>query len=55
MADINTEIKNKDGETLSLINFIDHTIKEIKYGKLELTIHDSKVVQIEKTDKFRFL
>ncbi len=46
--------KQTNNEKVSIIHFLDHTIKEIKYGKIELTIHDSKVVQVDKTEKFRF-
>ncbi len=56
MVNINTEIQAKDGgQKLSLINFIDFTIKEMKYGEIQLVIHDEKVVEIKKTEKFRFL
>jgi hypothetical protein len=30
------------------------TVKEIKYGRVEVFVHDSKVVQLEKTEKIRF-
>ncbi len=29
-------------------------IRNIKFGSVEVVIHDSKVVQIEKTEKIRF-
>jgi hypothetical protein len=29
-------------------------VKQIKYGKVEVTVHDSRVVQLETTDKVRF-
>lgn len=29
-------------------------IRNIKFGSLEVVIHDSKVVQIERTEKIRF-
>jgi len=28
-------------------------LKEIRYGSIEITIHDSKVVQIERKEKIR--
>lgn len=32
---------------------IRQALKEIRYGSIEITIHDSKVVQIERKEKFR--
>ena len=29
-------------------------LKTIEYGYIQITIHDGKVVQIDKTEKFRF-
>lgn len=31
-----------------------HAVRGMKYGSLEITMHDSKIVQIEKTEKMRF-
>lgn len=51
-------------ETIDIDNLQDHekkllvsifrAIKSIRYGSVEITIHDSKVVQIDKTEKMRF-
>jgi hypothetical protein len=30
------------------------TIENIKYGSVEVLIHDSRIVQIEKSEKIRF-
>ncbi len=30
------------------------SIRELKYGTVEIVIHDSKVVQVEKSEKIRF-
>ncbi len=29
-------------------------LRDIQYGSVEITIHDSKVVQVERTEKVRF-
>lgn len=29
-------------------------LQEIRFGSLEVVVHDGKVVQIERTEKFRF-
>jgi len=30
------------------------TVKDVRYGSVEITIHDSKVVQVERREKIRF-
>ncbi|MGA6828464.1 YezD family protein [Nitrospira sp. NS4] len=30
-----------------------YALKEIRYGSIEIVIHDSKIVQIERREKFR--
>lgn len=34
--------------------FILESLKDIEYGSVEITIHDSKVVQVERSVKRRF-
>jgi len=29
-------------------------VKTLRYGSVEITVHDSKVVQIERKERFRF-
>jgi hypothetical protein len=29
-------------------------IKSLRYGSVEITVHDSKVVQVERKERFRF-
>ena len=36
------------------LTIIADLLKYIKYGNLQITIQDGRVVQIDKTDKFRF-
>ena len=31
-----------------------HALRGMKYGSLEVTLHDSRIVQIEKKEKMRF-
>lgn len=38
----------------SLLKEIKSAIETIKYGSVEIVIHDSKVVQIERKEKLRF-
>ena len=42
-------------ETLNDIErHILQSIQEIKYGSVEILIHDSRIVQVERSEKFRF-
>ena len=43
-----------DKERASIEAFILESLKEIEYGSLEIIIHDSRIVQIEKSVKRRF-
>jgi hypothetical protein len=29
-------------------------VKQLRYGEVRITVHDGKVVQVEKTEKLRF-
>lgn len=37
-----------------ILQHIRRALRDIKFGSLELIIHDSKVVQIERKEKMRF-
>ena len=37
-----------------IIEEIMRSIRQIRYGEVVVTVHDAKVVQIEKTEKKRF-
>jgi hypothetical protein len=43
------------GEPLDAVEaMILASVKQIKYGEVKITVHDSRVVQLETTDKVRF-
>ncbi len=42
-----------DNQDKMLMLKVLEAIKSIKYGYVQITIHDSKVVQIDKTEKIR--
>ncbi len=48
------DINNLDNHEKKLLFNILKAIKSLQYGSVEITIHDSKVVQIDKTEKVRF-
>lgn len=41
-------------QDLDLEQQILRAIKQVRYGAVEITIHDAKVVQIERKEKIRF-
>ncbi len=43
----------KDNEKRLLLEVL-KAIKSIRYGHVQITVQDSKVVQIDKTEKIRF-
>jgi hypothetical protein len=45
----NTEFKLNETEEKII-----KTIRELKYGAVEVIVHDSKIVQVEKNEKIRF-
>ncbi len=58
MVIVNSFGKERRKETDSMTTDIDSTIllavHSIRYGAVEITIHDSRVVQIECKEKIRF-
>lgn len=53
----NTVIDNREDnqkEEDLLLKEIVEAVKSIRYGYVQLTIQDSKIVQIDKTEKLRF-
>jgi len=45
----------KDPKNISAIeDYILNSIQQIKFGAVEIIIHDSKIVQVEKSEKVRF-
>jgi len=52
MADINSKLVaiNED-----VFNEIKQIITQIKYGSLEISIHNGKIVQIERREKKRYV
>jgi len=44
---------NDDGLEQALLE-ISRSIRNVRFGSVEITIHDSRVVQIERKEKLRF-
>jgi hypothetical protein len=55
-----TELNNKikkithEESIQQALTIIADLLKNIKYGNIQITIQDGRVVQIDKTEKFRF-
>jgi hypothetical protein len=54
-------MKDKSANTTDVGVFNDAVLKELtaavntlKYGHIQITVHNSRIVQIDKTEKFRF-
>ncbi len=44
----------KEPQTAEIANQIVNLLQEIKFGSIEIIIHENKVVQIERKEKLRF-
>ena len=47
-------MSEKVSEHNDIEKYIINTIKGIQFGSVEITIHNSQIVQVEKTEKRRF-
>ncbi|HEY8037752.1 MAG TPA: YezD family protein [Methylobacter sp.] len=45
---------DREPRTTEIANQIADILQEIKFGSVEIIIHESKVVQIERKEKLRF-
>jgi hypothetical protein len=45
---------DREPRTTEIANQIADILQEIKFGSIEIIIHESKVVQIERKEKLRF-
>ena len=45
---------SEDSRNLVIIKKIIQAIENVRYGSVEVTIHESEVVQIERKEKIRF-
>ncbi|MGZ4970410.1 MAG: YezD family protein [Methylobacter sp.] len=48
------EKTDREPRTTEIANQIATILQEIKFGSVEITIHENKVVQIERKEKLRF-
>lgn len=53
MSDIHKEIKAKSSEELKWLDLVIQQVGSLRYGVVEIIVHDSRVIQIEKTERVR--
>lgn len=47
----NTALKNEDNKEIAL--HIATLLQDIRYGSVEVVVHDGRIVQIDKRERFR--
>ncbi|MGZ8903561.1 MAG: YezD family protein [Methylobacter sp.] len=52
-TDLNRTVTKKQN-TIEIANQISKILQEIRFGSIEIIVHESKVVQIERKEKIRF-
>jgi len=46
-------LNNKNSITASWLGIVAKQVESLKFGVVQITVHESRVVQIEKTEKVR--
>jgi hypothetical protein len=47
------ELKAKSGDELRWLELVIQHVGSLRYGVVEIVVHDSRVIQIEKTERVR--
>jgi hypothetical protein len=50
---VSSQHVREDSDVRALANEILEALKGIRYGAVEITVHDSRVVQIDRRERFR--
>ena len=53
MSDISQAIKGKSSDELKWLELVIQHVGSLRYGVVEIVVHDSRVIQIEKTERVR--
>jgi hypothetical protein len=53
MADTHEVLKGKSSDELKWIELVIQHVGSLHYGVVEIVVHDSRVIQIEKTERVR--
>jgi hypothetical protein len=50
---VETQLQSADQEA-ELFKQIQHALRGLRFGSVEIVVHDSRVVQLERRERFRF-
>ncbi len=53
MSDISQALKGKSSDELKWLELVIQHVSSLRYGVVEIVVHDSRVIQIEKTERVR--
>jgi hypothetical protein len=53
MSDISQAVKGKSSDELKWLELVIQHVGSLRYGVVEIVVHDSRVIQIEKTERVR--
>jgi hypothetical protein len=53
MSDTNEILKAKSSDELKWLELVVQQVSSLRYGVVEIVVHDSRVIQIEKTERVR--
>jgi hypothetical protein len=53
MSDASQAIKSKSSDELKWLELVIQHVGSLRYGVVEIVVHDSRVIQIEKTERVR--
>ena len=48
-----SELEKKSGDELKWLELVIQHVGSLRYGVVEIVVHDSRVIQIEKTERVR--
>jgi hypothetical protein len=48
-----SELKEKSTDDVKWLELVVQHVKSLRYGVVEIVVHDSRVIQIEKTERVR--
>jgi hypothetical protein len=53
MSDSYQALKGKSSDELKWLDLVIQQVSSLRYGVVEIVVHDSRVIQIEKTERVR--
>jgi hypothetical protein len=53
MSDVSQIVKGKSSDELKWLELVIQHVGSLRYGVVEIVVHDSRVIQIEKTERVR--